>query len=127
MSDTKTADPSQFTKQSGRFALWIGPVIAPLAWLTDLQLSFAADRTACTSQSSMLLHLATIISLAVALLGVWLTWRTWKKAGEQWPGEEEGVVPRSCFLAFVGFGVNVLFVAAILAQSVPKLMLNPCQ
>ncbi len=121
------AEPKQFTRQSARFALWLGPTIGPLAWLIDLQVSFAADRAACEGHSSMLLHVVSITTLLIALLGVWLTWKGWRQAGNEWPGEEEGIIPRSRFLAFIGFGTNLMFVAAIIAQAVPKLMLNPCQ
>ena len=121
------ADSLQFSKQSGRLTLWIGPLIAPLAWLIDLQVSFSGNRQACDSNSSTILHLATAVTFLIALAGVWLTWSNWRKTGEKWPGEEEGIIGRSRFLAFVGLWVNLIFLAAILAQAVPKWMLSACQ
>lgn len=120
-------DVSPFQQQTGRLLLWLGPLIGPLAWITDLQVSYSLNRPACEQGSSLLLHSATLVALLIAAVGVWLTWRNWKRAGESWPGEEEGIIPRSRFLAFVGFGVNVLFVLAIVTQAIPKFMLSPCQ
>ncbi len=121
------SNEAEFSNTPGRIALWMGPLIGPLAWLIDLQASFSADRWSCENGTAAPLHWATIICLMVTLGGVWLTWRQWSHAGKQWPGEEAGVMPRSRFVSFVGLCVNLIFVLAILAQSVPKWMLSPCQ
>lgn len=116
-----------FTNKWRRLGLWIGPLIGPIAWLLDLQVSFSADRWSCTSHTALPLHLASLICLLITLAGVAYTWRDWREAGKGWPGEEEGVISRSRMMAFLGVTVNVMFVLTILFQTIPKWMLNPCQ
>jgi hypothetical protein len=116
-----------FTNRWRRLGLWLGPLIGPLAWLFDLQISFSAGRLSCTADTSLPLHLATLVCLLITLGGIVYTWRNWRAAGKGWPGEEEGVIPRSRLMSFIGLTVNVMFALAILFQAVPKAMLHPCQ
>jgi hypothetical protein len=120
-------DEAVFTNKWRRLGLWVGPLIGPLAWLADLEISFSADRLSCNSNTPLPLHLATIICLLISFGGIAYTWRDWRDTGKGWPGEEESIVSRSRLLSFVGLTVNTMFVLAILFQAVPKVMLHPCQ
>jgi hypothetical protein len=98
-----------------------------MAWFTDLQFSFVFDRWACDNNNMAPLYLLTAFCASVGLLGIAWSWSHWKQTGAEFPGERNGIIPRSRFLSVVGLAVNILFTIAILGQVIPKVLLHPCQ
>jgi hypothetical protein len=108
-------------------ALWAGLLLAPAAFLLNLEVAYALVPTACSSQNRLLLHLVHLVCLLMAGTGGVLAWHAWKARGETWPGDEGGRTGRSRFMAGVGLLLSTLFVLVILAQWIPSFVLNPCQ
>jgi cytochrome c biogenesis factor len=108
-------------------ALWAGVLLAPVAFLLNLELAYAVVPHACLSQNRLPVHLVHLVCLVIALVGGAFALRSWRSCGETWPGEEGGPVSRSRFMAGLGLLLSVLFALVIVAQWIPSFVLSPCQ
>lgn len=108
-------------------ALWIGLLVAPTAFLLNLEVAYALVPTACSSQNHLLTHIVHLVCLLLALFGGVTAWRCWKATGEIWPGSDGGPIARSRFMAGLGWLTSALFALVILAQWIPSFVLDPCQ
>jgi hypothetical protein len=108
-------------------ALWTGLLLAPIAFLIDLEVAYALVPTACSTRNSLPVHLAHAACLLVALFGGLTAWRCWRATGSTWPGEEGNPLARSRFLAGVGMLMSGLIVLVIIAMWIPSFILDPCQ
>jgi hypothetical protein len=108
-------------------ALWAGLLLAPAAFGANLQLGYLLVHPACLRDSATALYVVHILSLIMALTGALIAWRIRQQAGSGFPeeaGDQEG---RTRFMAGLGVWTSALFALAIAAQTVPSLMLHPCQ
>jgi len=87
---------------------WTTALVGPLAWLVFLVADYALAPWACGRSSGR------PVLGAVAALGR-------LEPDDAPPGG------RAAFLAITGLGINVLFALAILAGSMPLLVLTPCE
>ena len=116
------------SKQSGvLFALWVGVLLAPFAFLLNLQISYMLVPWACKTDQPFWLHVASFGSLLLALLGALTAWRNWQKAGRELQSKGGGPVARSRFLAILGLLMSGMFSLVILAQWAADFIIDPCQ
>lgn len=108
-------------------ALWTGLLLAPAAFLLNLEVAYALVPAACASSTRVLVHLVHAVCLLLAAFGVLTAGRMWRLTGETWPGEAGGRLSRSRFMAGIGLLTSLLFVMVIVAQWIPSFVLNPCQ
>jgi hypothetical protein len=121
-------DPRTTVPEPGRLAaLWAGVLLAPTAFLLNLELGYLAVPASCARGTAEMLHLIHGACLLAALAGAAVAWRSWTRAGRGWSDEEGGQAARSRFLAGLGLGGSALFVLTIAAQWIPTLALSPCQ
>jgi hypothetical protein len=66
-------------------------------------------------------------SLAFAVAGGLIAWRSEEDVGREWTDGEEGPVGRSRFLAGVAVLLSALCSLVILAQWIAVFLLDPCQ
>src|SRR3954464_15613241 len=97
-------------------ALWVGLILAPVAFLINLEVAYALVPTACSSHNELPVHLTHLACLLLALYGLLTARRTWRMIGTIWPGEAGDPLARSRFLSGTGTLVSALFVLVILAQ-----------
>lgn len=110
----------------GLLALWFALLAGPIAWMLGLNAQYSLVRVACAKGNMLYLHAVTVLTLALALAGVWMAWREWHRAGRAWPDEHAGILPRSRFMAMLGLLAGVLFSLAIVSQWLANVFLNPC-
>jgi hypothetical protein len=124
MTDTRTTVP-----EAGHLvALWAGVLLAPTAFLLNLELGYLAVPASCTAGgTTQLLHLIHGGCLLVAIAGAGIAWLSWSRTGTGWPGEAGGPTARSRFMAGLGVAGSALFALTIVAQWIPTLTLHPCQ
>lgn len=116
---------SQFKETPGLLRLWGGLLAGPTAFLSNLQINYMLATLACDDAVPWL-HLTALATLALAGGGGALAWHEWRRTGGEWPGEAEGPVPRSRFMAMLGLLTSALFALVIVAQWIPVFILGPC-
>jgi hypothetical protein len=107
--------------------LWGGLLLAPIAFLANLEIAYALVPAACGSRTTLVLHVVNAASLLLALFGGLMAWRSWGMVGRVWPDGEAGPIGRSRFLASVGVLLTGICVLVILAQWTAVFLLDPCQ
>ena len=123
MTDTRTTVP-----EAGHLvAQWTGLLLAPTAFLLNLELSYLAVPATCKAGTTLLLHLIHGACLLAAVAGAGIAWRSGNGTGGSWGGEAGGPAARRRFLAGLGLTVSALFALTIAAQWIPTLSLHPCQ
>jgi hypothetical protein len=101
--------------------------LAPFAAMLHLELSYMDVRHACRQASELRLHLESVGTLILALIGLLVAWRGWHAVGATWPADEGGHEGRSRFLFTVGVLLSALFSLVIVAQWLAVFLLAPCQ
>lgn len=106
----------------------VGFVAGPLAWATDLALSYFLVPKVHWSGAKWPMHLVTVLSIAILAAGVLAAVQVLRTPGENAardPGGPTGrVSERSRFLARGGLAMCAFFFLAILAEMLPKLLLS---
>ena len=108
-------------------ALWIGLLLAPVAFLINLEVAYAFVPAACSARNELPIHLTHLACLLLTLFGLLTAWRSWKLTGAAWPGEQGDPLARSRFMAGTGLLVSGMFLLVVVAQWIPSLVLDPCQ
>lgn len=116
-----------FKQARGISSLWSGLLVAPFAFLLNLQVSYMLVPFTCATGRVFWLHVASGGSLMLAALGLFIAWRNWQKAGRGWQSEAGDVTARSRFLSVMGLLMSALFCLAILAQWIANFIIGPCQ
>jgi TRAP-type C4-dicarboxylate transport system permease small subunit len=122
-SDNTTAIP-----EAGRIgALWAGLLLAPAAFLTNLELGYLFVYASCPAGSALSVHVVHAVCLLVALAGAAIAWQAWQTVGGAWPDQEGGKEGRTRFMAGLGLYTSLGFALTIVAQWIPTFALHPCQ
>lgn len=121
-------DPGTELPEAGHLVgLWTGLLLAPAAFLVNLELGYLAVRGSCAAGSQLALHLIHVVCLLAAGAGLLVAWREFRRAGGVWSTEGGGPEARSRFMAIIGIATSALFGLTIVAQWLPTFALHPCQ
>ena len=104
---------------STRVDLWFAFLAGPLAWAFHETLSYALVKLACETGLIVLLDLVTLITVAIACLGIMAAIRTRGLRVEPPRGSAD-------LLAAAAIVMDALFVFAILMEAAPDLVVSPC-
>ena len=116
-----------FFQRQGIGWLWFGILAGPLAFLLNLQLSYMLVQPVCVTAHHIILHLVPLGALLLTVGSGVSAWRNWQRTGQVESSKAAGVLPRSRFMAGVGFLTSSLFIIVIVAQWLPNFILTPCQ
>lgn len=122
-------ETSEQSIQSGRtpFGLWWSLVAGFVAWGADLGLSYMLEQHSCSTGHHYVLYLIDLVCLALALSG----FATGLLEFKRFPGttSEEGGSPfdRAHFQALLGMAFSLSFAVVVIAGSVPRWVLSPCE
>jgi hypothetical protein len=108
-------------------ALWIGILAGPLAWATDLTVSYALVKWTCSSQRHALLHGMTAAALAVVAAGAVVSCVALRRTADDRPTDGGKPRQRARFMAVLGLTSCALFALAIIALAIPRWVLDACQ
>ena len=123
-----TIDPATPIPERRRIAvLWTGLLLAPIAFLINLEVGYAFVTASCDRGDQLLIHLTHLACLLLSLGGAWAAWRVWQAEGAEWPGQGGGPLGRTRFMAGLGLLTGAMFTLVILAQWIPGFLLSPCQ
>jgi len=106
--------------------LWTGILAGPIAWAFDLTASYALVKWACNTDTYATLHLLTIVSLALALVGWVTSWMALRRTSHDVPTDGGHPRQRARFMAILGLTTSALFTLTILAGALPRWMLDAC-
>jgi hypothetical protein len=105
-------------------ALWTGVLAGPFAWAALLQTNYVMSYVACEYRHTWMLHLTTVLALAVTVAGGLSAWRAVPVDDGEAPPSR--AVARARDMAMAGLALSVWFALVILATEIPVLMLPPC-
>ncbi|PYX21618.1 MAG: hypothetical protein DMG82_17795 [Acidobacteria bacterium] len=115
--------------QAGRtpLGLWWSQIAGFAAWAVDLGFSYVLEQHSCSTGHHYVLHVISIVCLAIALTGFGTGWVEFKR----FPGttSEEGGshFDRAHFQALLGMAFSLSFAVMVIAGSVPRWILGPCE
>jgi hypothetical protein len=114
-------------------AQWVGVLAGPVSWAIELTASYALVQWTCRTHSVLLIRLTSIVALAAIAGGAWCAWHVYaegKTAANDGPGRPETTalaLDRSVFMAALGLMMCGLFALVVLAEAIPRWMLDACQ
>ena len=122
---TNTIAEIHFRRPSAIFALWYSILIGPIAWGLDEQLAYSLVYHSCSTGHYYLMHVIGItcilLGLSGALVGALCLART-----REARLDGGRIADRSRFMAVLGIAASIGSVVLMIAQSVPRFMLSPC-
>jgi hypothetical protein len=125
-----STDSGTEVHEAGRIAaLWTGLLLAPAAFLLNLEFAYVVTEWGC-KQASMppaTVHLVHAACLLLVCIGGLIAWRQWRSDGARWPGEAGGPEGRSRFMSGLGLATSAFFGLVILAQWIPSISLHTCR
>jgi hypothetical protein len=128
--DTKT----DIVPDRGSVRLWTVSLTPPLVWGLHLQICYALHASVCEAQSPLKGYIVSAVALAILAVSAIVSWRLWHSwpppdagGAAGWPEEKE---PRwrgrARFMAASAFVSACYFALMIAGQTVPLVILRPC-
>lgn len=120
---------SKDTIREGRTPWGVGWSLAAgfIAWGFDLGLSFMLEQHSCSTGHHYVLHVISVVCFVIALSG----FATGLTEFRRLPGSahEEGgsQFDRTHFQALMGMAFSLCFAVVVIAGSVPRWILSPCE
>jgi uncharacterized membrane protein HdeD (DUF308 family) len=122
---TAPALGERFARTRTTLALWFGVLGGPAAGFANVLVGYPAVDRACVSNSSVMLHLFTLLFLGVAVAAGITSWRLRQRAGD-WPEAAGGLLPRSRFMATVGILTASVSAFGMILQWIPIFFIGAC-
>jgi hypothetical protein len=97
------------------------------AWSADLGLSYILEQHSCSTGHHYVLHVISLVCLIVALSGFALGLSEFKKLPGNTTEEGGSHFDRAHFEAVLGMAFSLSFAIVIIAGSVPRWFLSPCE
>jgi ABC-type uncharacterized transport system YnjBCD permease subunit len=113
--------------KSGNFWLWVGLLLPPIAWITQLQTLYLTSEYGCiTAAGFSWNHVASAVAFILSAIGGVIAWRDWKAGGGHTGNESGRPVARKQFMSLLGLLTGALFTLVIVAQWLPTIVGVPC-
>ena len=106
--------------------LWIGMLLAPIAWGIQLQSVYLTSEYGCFTSDYTWNHVLSALMLVTAMVGGAIAWLEWAAAGATTDEEGGDRMSRRRFMALIGILTSALFSVTIVAEWLPTLMRVPC-
>ncbi|HEY1464817.1 MAG TPA: hypothetical protein VGF44_15480 [Terriglobales bacterium] len=106
--------------------LWWSLIAGFVAFGGDLGISYVLQQHACSSADFYLLHVVTWIAFVTAISGFVMGWRIFRMLPESVTERGRESHDRAHFQALLGMGFSLFFALAIVANGVPRWILDPC-
>jgi hypothetical protein len=116
-----------FDAPRGIAVLWTAILAGPFAWAVNHQLSYSIVQWVCGGGPKAVLYLISFGSLVICGGGVFAAWTAlqWASTGKR----EDGSHPdeRGRFMAVLGLWLCALFALIVIAETIPRAVLDACQ
>jgi hypothetical protein len=111
---------------AGAAQLWFGILAGPLAWAFDEGVSYSLVPHACSTGHHYVLHIVTIISFAIVIGGFLAARIAHARIPSPTSPDGGSTFDRSRFMALLGMASSSVFILVIIAQTIPRFILGPC-
>jgi hypothetical protein len=116
---------AEFRRPAAPLLLWWGVFAGPVAVALDEMLSYAIVHHSCSTGHHSLLHFYTAVTILVSLSGIVAALWCYRRLPRT---NLEGGSPiaRSRWMAIYGIAASSVFILVIIAVSIPKWAMSPC-
>lgn len=104
---------------------WLSVVGPPIAAFAQQQLAYSLVSPSCLERAPILLHVPTLVMLALIGLAAWYSWREWKRHAPR-ASDDRGQAASLRFFALLGLTMCGISTILVVAQWLPTLFLDPC-
>jgi heme/copper-type cytochrome/quinol oxidase subunit 1 len=126
---TARSDPSDnrpdVARTGASLAMWFGMLGGPFAGLLNVMINYPTVDRACVNDSSVILHVLTLLFLAVAIAAGLTAWSIRVRIGDR-PSAAGDPLSRARFMTTVGLLTASVSVFGILLQWIPIFFLGAC-
>ena len=113
--------------KAGNFWLWVGLLLPPIAWISQLQTLYLTSEYGCTTSADFTSnHVVSAVALVLSVIGGIIAWRDWHAGGSHTGNESGRPLARKQFMSLLGILTGTLFTLVIFAQWLPTLLGVPC-
>jgi hypothetical protein len=116
-----------FDRPGGIAAQWTGVLAGPVAWAVDLVLSYSLVQWTCGGGPPVVLHLITLLALAMIGGGAYSAWTALQVAPADAPDDGGYPDQRGRFMALLGLSMCAFFALVVIAGAIPRWVLDACQ
>ena len=120
------ATRQEIEKGKTPFALWWSLAAGFAAWGTDLGLSYILEQHSCSTGHHYVLHVISIVCFLLALSGFFVGFSELRALPHHAKEEGGSRFDRAHFQALLGVAFSLSFAVVIIAGSVPRWILSPC-
>jgi hypothetical protein len=126
--DSSDAGLTRYERWPGIFGLAYGMIAAPLTALIMQTAAYNGVHWACGHDRNIgPVHILPAISVVLAIVAIWISWRDWTAVGRITRAEGGTVSERTRFLALSGLLLSAYGLLLILAMWAPLVIFDPCQ
>ena len=114
--------------------LWTFLLVPPLAWTAHLYAAYSMHAEACASKSQVMLWILSLALAIVSGVNAFFAFAAWRSMPDPYAAGGAGLPdeleprPRSRarFMALTAFAASLFFLLVIAGQTVPMILLRPC-
>ncbi len=120
--------PEQLVKPGAAPAtIWWAMFAGPLAWVLDMGFSYMLEQHTCSTGHHYVLHVITVVCALIALSGFVAGFLAHSSIPPEATETGPRPVDRTLFQLVFGIAFSLAFFVVIVADAVPRFILNPCQ
>ncbi|HWF02815.1 MAG TPA: hypothetical protein VHA06_03960 [Candidatus Angelobacter sp.] len=117
--------PASFRGPAASLLLWWGIFAGPVGVALDEMLSYAIVQHSCSTDHHSLLHFYTGVGILSSLSGFAAAFWCYRRLPPL-NLEDGSTAGRSRWMAIYGLAASAVFILAIIALSIPKWAMGPC-
>ena len=118
---------TQSHERASNFLLWLGILGPPTLWLTYLLVAYVLIHHASEKAKPMPLHLVSLGFIILSLAHGVMAWSQWRGVRYSSIDLDEGPVPRTKMMSFIGMLSSIEFALIIGGSWVAMFLLHPSQ
>jgi hypothetical protein len=106
-----------------QWALLLGPIFAAYG---QQQMAYGFVTWACSRNARVLVHVPTVLAIAVITVCAVGSMRTLQRVGTGWPDDGRSSIARARFMAWCSVTLCAFASLLVIAQWLPTLFIPPC-
>jgi hypothetical protein len=116
----------EFRSGHGTLALWWGVLAGPIGFALDETLSYATVQHSCSTGMHGIEHFYTAMGILISLSGIAAAQWCYRRIPNSVSLELGSTESRSRWMAIYGTAASIVFILVIIAVSIPKWAMSPC-